>query len=84
MALALRALLLFGLLVTAAEVALAAIWPSLFTIAGIVILPAPFLFAWGIVRPTFIKAKRLVRLYLIVASVLALGSLLWEAIWLST
>lgn len=60
---------------------LGAIWPSLVTLAALIALPAPVL---GIV---FLVRRRLPRpgeIYILVSTLLASSSLLWEAIILAT
>jgi hypothetical protein len=71
-----------GLVTTAAGVALGWIWPSLFTLVTVALLPAPFVFGLAVVRPTVIESPG-VRDYLVGATVVALALVMCDAIWIT-
>ncbi len=78
-----RILALVGFVLTAALIALGSVWPSYFTIAALVSLPAPVLFLVALVRPALFDRRDL-RAYLILCVVLAVVSLGVETLWLLT
>jgi hypothetical protein len=78
-----RILFLAGLFVTASLLFLGGIWPSVFTLAAIVALPAPFLFVFLIIRPSFVLSWDKVRHYLAVCIILSVLSWLGELLWLA-
>ena len=78
----LRLLSGIGFLATDAGIFLGGIWPSYFTLVAILILPAPFVFAFAAVRPPAVWKRAKLRMYLnlcVVASGLMwVAQLLWE------
>lgn len=71
-----------GLLVACGMVFLGGIWPSLFTIVAILVLPALFVFAVGFVRTRWFAGSPMLRVYSF-ASVIV-SALCWvvEFVWL--
>ena len=77
-----RAFAVFGALVTGALLYLGAIWPSVFTIAALIAIPSPILFALTVIWPGTLWKRRLVRWYLLGCSATAVISFSVESIWL--
>ena len=61
---------------------LGGIWPSIYTIIAITVLPAFFIFLIGIVRPSFFYKPYFLGLYLIYSIVVSVGGWISEVIWL--
>lgn len=59
------------------------IYPSLFTILAILVLPSPILFLVAVVRPSLFQNHRALRFYLVGCSIAAVLSWLYELWWLS-
>jgi hypothetical protein len=77
-----RLLSLVGLLVTAATIYLGGVWPSLYTLIAVPILPAPFIFATAIVRPAVLLKSPKLRVYLLVCVCVSVVTLIGDQIWL--
>ena len=78
----LRLWCLLALFATATLIFLGAIWPSIFTLFALLVLPAPFLALVAVVKPGFVRRRRWLRIYLITGSALAAVSWVWELCWL--
>lgn len=76
-----RLLSLVGLVVVVALIYLGAIWPSLFTLVAILVLPAAFVFPAAIFRPALLSNSKL-RVYLIGSAGVSVLSLAYELAWL--
>jgi hypothetical protein len=76
-----RLLSLMGIIVCAFGIALG-LWPSIYTIVALLMLPSPFIFIWVVFQPSILARWPKLRFYLI-ASV-ALSVLAWtsEYAWL--
>ena len=75
-----RLLAVTGFVATLGLIVLGGIWPSLYTLLAIPALPAPFILAGAIARPTLASSRPKLRVYLtlcVVASVLAWAYQLW-------
>jgi hypothetical protein len=57
------------------------IWPSVFTLVAIPVLPSPVLFLIGLLRPSLVRNHRSLRSYLIGCLVVAGLSCLYEYWW---
>lgn len=77
-----RLLAIFGLMATAALIFLGGIWPSIFTLVAIPVIPSLFFFAGTIVRPALASSRPKLRVYLtlcVIASALAwVCQISWE------
>jgi hypothetical protein len=78
-----RMLSFVGVLATSSLVLLG-IWPSLYTILAVPVVPAPFAFVFLIFRPSLISKWRRMRLYLTVCVVISACAWTIQFIWLST
>lgn len=75
-----RLLAILGFVATLGLIFLGGIWPSVYTLVAIPALPAPFIFAAAIVRPTLTARSPRLRIYLTlcaVASALAWAVQIW-------
>jgi hypothetical protein len=77
-----RLLSLVGLTTTLLCIFLGAIWPSLYTIAALLILPAPFIFIAAIIKTKFFSQSRNVRVYLFFSLGISALCLMDEVSWL--
>ena len=77
----LRLIIAAGFLSTCSAIFLGAIWPSLSTIVGILVLPAAVLLLVAIIRPATVSARTLIPKYVMAA--VAVSGLLWivQAWW---
>jgi hypothetical protein len=78
-----RMLSFVGVLATSSLVLLG-IWPSLYTILAVPVVPAPFAFVFLIFRPSLISKWRRMRLYLTVCVVISAFAWTIDFIWLFT
>jgi hypothetical protein len=76
-----RLISLVGLLVTAAMIYLG-IWPSLYTLIALPLLPCPFIFAAAIVRPALLANSPKLRIYLLACVSVSIITLVGDQIWL--
>lgn len=78
----LRVLSMLGFVVTASLVLLGALWPSLYTIIAIPVIPALFVFGVAIFRPLLVGKRRKLHFYLnlsvLVSGVAWAFQMLWE------
>jgi len=78
-----RLLFLGGLVVTALLLYLGGIWPSIYTLIAIPALSSPILFLVAVFHPTLIRNHRILRYYLVVCSIVAALTWVFEFWWLS-
>ena len=69
--------------VIAAAVFLGVIWPSIYTLIGLVILPSGIMAAIGVLRPAFLAKRRRAQKYVHACAALSLLAIVSEAVWLS-
>jgi hypothetical protein len=71
-----------GTLITLVAVALGALGPSWLTLVAIASLPALVVFPWYTISPSSFEHRVKVKRYLVMTSILALGSVAFETWWL--
>lgn len=69
-------------MVIAAAVVLGAVWPSVYTIVGLVVLPGAIMATIGVFRPGFLPSRRRAQWYVHVCAALSLLAIIDEAVWL--
>lgn len=74
---------LCGATASGALIGLGTIWPSAFTVAALVALPAPLLFLAVAACPSFASSRTWLRRYLNACFVRSVAALLVEALWLA-
>src|SRR5579859_2859895 len=77
-----RGFCFLGFIICCCLLFLGGIWPSLFTLVGILVVPAPFLFLVGVFSPKFICRHQHLQFYLVLASVLSIVCVSAEVILL--
>jgi hypothetical protein len=78
-----KLLLSLGLCVSVASLWLGRIWPSLFTLLAIPLLPSPLFFLWMMFVGKW-EEHRAIRLYLLFCGVLGTAMLAGQGYWLAT
>jgi hypothetical protein len=78
-----RLLYLLETLVIAAAVLLGTVWPSAYTIIGLLVLPGAVMAVIGVLRPVFFAGRRWAQRYIHLCAVLSLLAVVTEAVWLS-
>jgi len=61
---------------------LGAVWPSLYTLIALVILPAPLIFAGAMMRPLALAKSPKIRAYLLICVCISIIGLVDELVWL--
>lgn len=78
-----RLLYTAGALITTALIILGALWPTLFSVFALMVIPAPGIFVIATVKPQVLTDMRIVRFYLWVCVILSIGSWVAEILWLT-
>lgn len=72
-----------GAALTAALLWLGALWPSVYTFAALLALPAPAVLGWAAARPAWLAARPRLRAYAVGCVALALVCVAFQAYWLA-
>jgi hypothetical protein len=59
------------------------IWPSVFTIAAMLVLPSIFIFGAIIIRPAIVAPSPRLRLYLTFSAILSVLCWMFQFVWLA-
>ena len=73
---------LIGAVVCVSMILLGVIWPSLYTLVAVIVLPAVFIFLWAAFKPNKFNNMPRLKSYVFASLLLSVISLLFQTWWL--